>query len=312
VKEQPFVAQAEASLSQTLSRLDRNTAPSDRRQGWRARLAPSPMWILIGVLALLVAAALFAPWITPHDPVDQSLRDRLVAPYGWHDGTSNHLFGTDQLGRDALSRVIYGARVSLGIGLSATVIGMLTGATLGLIAGFRRGLVEEILMLLVDASLAVPTFVIALTAISLAGNQLWVLIAVIGLSGWATYARLTRSLVLATRDQPYVEAARVAGASPRRLVLRHILPNIVAQIIVLATMQMTGVILLEASLSFLGMGVQPPTPSWGSMVSEGRAYLNTAWWITVMPAAGIVITTVSVGLVGDWLRDRLDPTLRKL
>lgn len=262
------------------------------------------------VLGLLIVAAVAAPVIAPHDPANQTLLARLQAPAGFSGGTTEHLLGTDQLGRDIFSRAVYGARVSLGIGLLGMLIGAMIGVTAGMIAGFRRGIVDEVIMFLVDAQLALPFIVMALIAIAIFGTDLIVLILVVGVAGWEGYARLTRGMVLSAREQQYVLSAEAAGASRKRIMARHILPNISAPLIVLATFQLTSIILLESSLSFLGIGVQPPTASWGSMIGEGREYLNTAWWIAVVPGVAIVLTTMTISLIGDWLRDVLDPTLR--
>lgn len=286
------------------------------------RLAqPKPRWSTLrsmphlikfcfAVLILFGIAAIAAPVIAPHDPAEQALLARLQAPAGFDGGSTEHLLGTDQLGRDILSRAIYGARVSLGIGLVGMLIGAAIGITIGMVSGFRRGLVDEVMMFLVDAQLAMPFLIMALIAIAIFGANLVVLIAVVGLAGWESYARLARGMVLSAREQQYVLAAQASGATRPRVMLRHILPNISAPLIVLATFQLTAIILLEASLSFLGIGVQPPTPSWGSMIGEGREYLNTAWWIAVVPGVAIVLTTMTISLIGDWLRDVLDPTLR--
>jgi peptide/nickel transport system permease protein len=279
------------------------------RQIWHTM--PVSVQIAAIVLVLIALSAIFAPLLAPRDPIAQALLTRLTPPVGVTGGSWRAPLGTDQLGRDVLSRVLYGARISLGIGLLGMTIGLVLGTTVGLIAGFLRGRTDEALMLLVDTNLALPTIVLALTAIALFGTGLVTLILVVGISGWEQYARLGRGMVLSAREQLYVEAARVAGVGPGRLLTRHILPNVAAPLIVLATLQLTGVILLEASLSFLGVGVQPPTPSWGSMVGEGRDYLNTAWWIAVAPGAAIVATTMAISLIGDWLRDALDPTLRR-
>jgi peptide/nickel transport system permease protein len=281
-----------------------------RRRSARLTI-PVTVQFAVVVLVAIVLSAIFAPVLASRDPISQSLLMRLTPPVGVTGGAWGAPLGTDQLGRDVLSRVLHGARVSLGIGLLGMSIGLVLGTTVGLIAGFLRGRTDEALMLLVDANLALPTIVLALTAIALFGTGLVTLILVVGISGWEQYARLGRGMVLSVREHLYVEAARVAGAAEGRLLIRHILPNVAAPLIVLATLQLTGVILLEASLSFLGVGVQPPTPSWGAMVGEGRDYLNTAWWIAVAPGAAIVATTMVISLIGDWLRDALDPTLRR-
>ena len=261
-------------------------------------------------LALIVAAAVAAPLLAPADPARQDLMARLSPPVGFDGGSSEHILGTDQLGRDILSRVLYGARVSIGMGLIGMLISLLLGTSIGLVAGFTRGVADDLLMFMVDVQLALPFIVIALMAIAIFGTSLQVLVIVVGLAGWESYARLARAMVIGARESQYVTAAGSLGAGRTRIVLRHILPNIVAPLVVLATFQLTGIILLESTLSFLGLGVQPPTPSWGSMIGEGRDYLNTAWWIAVVPGAVIIVTTMSVSLLGDWMRDVLDPTLR--
>lgn len=290
------------------SRGARLTRPTSR---WATlRSMPYLIRICFAFATLLGIVALTAPLLAPHDPAQQTLLARLQPPLGFNGGSTEHLLGTDQLGRDIFSRAIHGARVSLSIGVLGMLIGAVIGTTVGMISGFRRGLVDEMLMFLVDAQLALPVLVMALIAIAIFGTNLAVLIAVVGLAGWEGYARLTRGMVLSAREQQYVLAAQASGATRLRVMLRHILPNISAPLIVLATFQLTAIVLLEASLSFLGIGVQPPTPSWGSMIGEGREYLNTAWWIAVVPGVAIVLTTMTISLIGDWLRDVLDPTLR--
>jgi peptide/nickel transport system permease protein len=271
----------------------------------------SPLvWGCLGIIVVFVVCGVFAGVIAPHDPAANDLRARLQPPAFSNGGSMDHLLGTDQLGRDLLSRLIFGARVSLAIGVLGMLLGVTIGALCGLVSGFARGIVDEAFMFLVDAWVALPFLIVALTLVALLGSSLTVLILLAALAGWASYTRVTRGLALAAREQQYVVAARSAGAGPIRLLLRHILPNIAAPLIVLATMELTGIILLEASLSFLGFGVQPPTPAWGYMVSEGRQYLHTAWWVGVFPGVAIMLVTIAVSLTGDWLRDVLDPTLR--
>lgn len=262
------------------------------------------------VLALFVVCALFADLIAPHDPNAQDLRARLNPPLGFAGSTPAHPLGTDALGRDLLSRLIYGARVSLAIGFAGTLIGLVVGSLSGLLSGFVRGVVDEVAMFLVDAYIALPFLVIALTAIAVLGSDLPVLILIAGFSGWAGYTRLARGQVLSVRERQYVLAAQALGVPPHQVLLRHILPNVAAPLIVLATFDMTAIILLESSLSFLGLGIQPPTPAWGSMLGEGRDYLHTAWWIGVFPGLAIMALTMAISLIGDWLRDLFDPTLR--
>ena len=261
-------------------------------------------------VALLIVAALAAPVIAPADPIRQSLRGRLSAPtLSGADGRS-HLLGTDHLGRDVLSRVIYGARVSLLVGFAAVIVGGLVGATLGLVAGFRGGWTDSMIMTLADAQLAFPFILLAIGIIAVLGPSFHTLIVVIGLSGWVTYARVLRSQVLVLRSREFVDAILALGGSVARVIARHVLPNVLSSLVVIATLELARAIVLEATLSFLGLGVQPPTPSWGGMVHEGREYLDSAWWISTAPGIVLMLTSIVVSRTGDWLRDLLDPTLR--
>lgn len=281
-----------------------------RSRWWWVRTISPIVWACLAVLATFVVCGVLAGVIAPYDPAQNDLRARLQPPAFADGGSTAHLLGTDQLGRDLLSRLIYGARVSLAIGFLGMLLGAAFGALCGLVSGFARGVIDEAFMFLVDAWVALPFLIVALALVAMLGSSLTVLILLAALAGWASYTRVTRGLALAAREQQYVVAARAAGASPVRLLLRHILPNIAAPLMVLASMELTGIILLEASLSFLGFGVQPPTPAWGYMVSEGRQYLHTAWWVGVFPGVAIMLVTIAVSLTGDWLRDVLDPTLR--
>lgn len=277
----------------------------------RALATPPPLVVaFVLVLAAVVACALFAGAIAPHDPVRNNLVVRLQPPAWLAGGSTEYPLGTDQLGRDVLSRLIYGARISLAIAVMGTLFGAVLGASCGLVSGFVRGRLDEVMMLLVDAWIALPFLIIALVVVALLGTSLPVLTLLAALSGWASYTRVSRSLGLRVREEQYILAARSIGVTPGRLIVRHTLPNVIAPLIVLTTMELTSIILLEASLSYLGFGIQPPTAAWGLMVNEGREYLNTAWWLGVFPGALIMIVAVSVSLVGDWLRDVLDPTLK--
>ena len=261
-------------------------------------------------VALLIVTALAAPVIAPADPIRQSLRGRLAAPtLSGADGKA-HLLGTDHLGRDVFSRVIYGARVSLLVGFAAVVVGGLVGATLGLLAGFRGGWTDSMIMTLADAQLAFPFILLAIGIIAVLGPSFPTLIVVIGLSGWVTYARVLRSQVLVLRSREFVDAIHALGGSVARVIARHVLPNVLSSLVVIATLELARAIVLEATLSFLGLGVQPPTPSWGGMVHEGREYLDSAWWISTAPGIVLMLTSIVVSRTGDWLRDLLDPTLR--
>ena len=278
---------------------------------WRSIASPPPLvWLFIVVLVAVVACALFAGTIAPHDPTRNELRARLLPPAWLAGGSPEYLLGTDQLGRDVLSRIIYGARVSLAIAVMGTLAGAILGASCGLLAGYLRGRLDEVMMLLVDAYIALPFLIIALVVIAALGTSLAVLTLLAALSGWASYTRVARGLGLRVREEPYILAARAIGVRPLGLIVRHTLPNVIAPLIVLTTFELTGIILLEASLSYLGFGIQPPTAAWGLMVNEGREYLASAWWLGVFPGAVIMLVATSVSLVGDWLRDVLDPTLK--
>lgn len=262
------------------------------------------------VLATFVVIGLVAPWIAPHDPENQTLTARLSPPAFLSGGSADYLLGADHLGRDVLSRAIHGTRISLAIGAFGMLVGFMIGGTIGVVAGFRRGLLDDFLMFLVDVQLALPFIIVALAVIAIFGANLTVLLLLVGFAGWEGFARIARGMVLSTSRNQYVEAAEGLGASRVRVVIRHIVPNILAPLIVYATLNLTTIILLESTLSFLGLGVQPPTASWGSMIENGREHLNTAWWIAIFPGCAIVLVTMSISLFGDWLRDALDPTLR--
>ena len=261
-------------------------------------------------IALLGVVAAAAPWLAPQDPIRQTLRGRLSPPTLEGTDGRSHLFGTDHLGRDVLSRVIYGSRVSLVIGFSAVVIGGLLGSALGMLAGFAGNRVDGVIMTVADAQLAFPFILLAIGIIAVLGPSFPTLIVVIGLSGWVSYARILRSQVLVLRSREFVEAIHALGGSVGRVVLRHVLPNVMSSIVVVATLELARSIVLEATLSFLGLGIQPPTPSWGGMIQEGRDYLDSAWWISTFPGIVLMLTSIVVSRTGDGLRDLLDPTLR--
>jgi peptide/nickel transport system permease protein len=261
----------------------------------------------VGGLAVIGAAA---PYVAPYNPERGSLGVRLEAPtLGGADGKA-HPLGTDHLGRDVLSRVIYGTRVSLTVGFAAVVIGGAIGGALGLLVGFHGGWVDEVVMTVADAQLAFPFILLAIGIIAVLGPSFTNLIIVVGLSGWVTYARVLRSQVLSLRRREFVEAIIGLGGSVPRIIMRHILPNVASTFMVVATLELARAIVLEATLSFLGLGIQPPTPSWGGMIHEGRDYLDSAWWISIFPGVVLMLTSLVVSRTGDWLRDVLDPTLR--
>jgi peptide/nickel transport system permease protein len=261
------------------------------------------------VLALVVLAVA-APWIAPQDPTRQSLRARLKAPTLEAPDGKAHLLGTDHLGRDVLSRMVWGSRVSLLVGFAAVGVGGLVGAALGIVAGYRGGWADTVIMTIADAQLAFPFILLAIGIIAVLGPSFPTLIVVIGLSGWMSYARVLRSQVLVLRTREFVDAIHALGGSMPRVITRHIVPNILSSMVVIATLELARSIVLEATLSFLGLGVQPPTPSWGGMIQEGREYLDSAWWISTCPGLLLMLTSLAVSRTGDWLRDLLDPTLR--
>jgi peptide/nickel transport system permease protein len=264
----------------------------------------------VSFVAVLLVVAAAAPLIAPQDPIRQSLRGRLAAPTWQGSDGRAHLLGTDHLGRDVLSRVIHGSRVSLVIGFSAVLVGGLLGAAAGIGAGFSSGRVDAVIMTVADAQLAFPFILLAIGIIAVLGPSFPTLVVVIGLSGWVSYARILRSQVLVLRSREFVESIHALGGSLARVVLRHVLPNVLSSIVVIATLELARAIVLEATLSFLGLGIQPPTPSWGGMVQEGREYLDSAWWISTFPGIVLMVTSIVVSRTGDWLRDVLDPTLR--
>ncbi len=279
--------------------------PAPRRRG-----IPSPIVAACAFVGALVALALAAPYVAPHNPERGSLGARLEAPtLAGADGKA-HLLGTDHLGRDILSRVIFGTRVSLTVGFAAVAIGGLVGGSLGLAVGFYGGWIDEVIMTVADAQLAFPFILLAIGIIAVLGPSFRNLVIVVGLSGWVTYARVLRAQVRSLRRREFVDAIIALGGSVPRIIIRHILPNVTSTLMVIATLELARAIVLEATLSFLGLGIQPPTPSWGGMIQEGREYLDTAWWISIFPGAILLLTSLVVSRAGDWLRDLLDPTLR--
>jgi peptide/nickel transport system permease protein len=270
---------------------------------------PPAVLIAIFWLALVILIAVIAPLIVPYDFMAVDVRARLKPPV-FFGGDFAHILGTDQLGRDVFSRALISIRISLTIAICATLLSTVVGVTLGFIAAYFRSWVDQVILTLVDAQLAMPFMIIAIAVLAFLGNSLTIFIMLLGLYGWEQVTRIARGLAISATAQGYAAAARDIGASPWRIYLRHILPNISAMIVIAMTLNIPAVILLESSLSFLGIGLQPPQTSLGNMVGYGRDYIQSAPWIMLMPAAVIVVTTLSVSIVGDWLRDRLDPTLR--
>lgn len=281
--------------------------PMRRRVGF---LLAAPKLVSFCVL-LILAVALSAPFIAPYDPVEANLAVRQTPP-AFVGGSLAHLLGTDRQGRDVFTRVVWGARISLTVAGLSILLGSVVGTGLGLVAGYSGGLVDTLIMRAVDILLTFPPILLALILVVAIGPSIIGLILVLSLILLAQYARLVRAEVLPLREREFVALARVAGCSTSWIILRHILPNVLNTIVVMSTLQVGYVILVEASLSFLGAGVPPPTPTWGGMVAEGRDYLDTLWWLSIMPGIAIAFVVLTFNLFGDWLRDVLDPKLQQL
>lgn len=279
----------------------------------KIRTYSSPLgFIGLVTVAIIVVLAIFAPLIVPHDPFAIDATKRLIPPFWAEGGSTTYILGTDHVGRDILSRLIYGGRVSLLVGLFSVLISGTIGLFLGLLAGYLGGTwVDHVLMRIVDAILAIPTLLLVLVAIVVFKPGLITLIVVIGLTSWPQYTRLVRGEVLSVKQREYVQLAETLGASHIYLMKRHILPNVVSSFIVVATIGIASAILTESSLSFLGLGVQPPDVTWGGMLNDGRNYIATSWWIATFPGLAITITVLAITFVGDWLRDVLDPRLKQ-
>ena len=262
------------------------------------------------VLLCMGGAAVLAPQIAPWDPARQMLMKRLRPPMWEARGLREHPLGTDHLGRDILSRILYGGRISLGVGLSAVTLSCLIGVTLGLLAGFHGGRTDALIMRVVDVFLAIPYILLAMGVVFALGPSLLNVILVMAATRWVQFARIVRADVLSIREREFVSGARARGSRSFRLLVRHVLPNALTPIIVVATLELAFMIIYESALSFLGLGVQPPTPTWGWMLSDGRNYVATAWWLATFPGLAIMLTVLAVNLLGDWLRDTLDPRLK--
>ncbi len=278
-----------------------------RSAALRALLGNRLAVVALAVLALLVLAALFAPLIAPYDPNAQNLLLRLRPPVWMHGGDSSHLLGTDELGRDLLSRVIYGTRVSLLVGAGAALLAGVIGTAVGMVSGYFGGWTDRILMRLADVQLAFPAILLALAIVGFLGSGLWYVILVLGLTGWVSYARVVRSEVLSLRSREFVTEARAIGATDAAIMRRHLLPNVMAPLATIGTLQVATAIVAEASLSYLGLGVPKQIVTWGSMLADGQLYLGTAWWVAVFPGIALMVTSLAVNLTGDALRDVADP-----
>jgi peptide/nickel transport system permease protein len=264
----------------------------------------------LAIIGLLVLVAVFAPFIAPHDPTKGALSDRLTPPAWQEGGSTAHLLGTDLLGRDTLSRLIYGARTSLAVAVLAILVSGIVGSLLGAVAGYLGGWTNTIIMRAVDLAFSFPAILLAMVLAVVVGPSFFNIIFVISLVLWAEYARMARGETLRVREMDFVALAQVAGVSRTRILMRHILPNVASSLIVLATLQVGIVIIMESSLSFLGVGVPPPTPDWGSMIAEGRSYVVTAWWLSMVPGVAIVATVLSFNLLGDTLTELINPSLQ--
>lgn len=275
------------------------------RQLWRNKLALSALVMLLVVFAAAIGANLIAPY----DPAEGNITDRLLPPGRHPDEHQWRLLGTDQVGRDVLSRLIHGARVSLLVGVAGTGMSLVVGTALGLISGFWGGPIDRALLRLTDIQLAFPFIALAVTVIAVIGPGLFNVILVLAATGWVLYTRVVREEVRRAREHSYVEAARAMGGDDVHIMIRHILPNIVAPVIVISSFAIAQMILTEASLSFLGLGIRPPTPTWGGMLSDARNYMQVAWWLPTFPGVALLLTLLGINIVGDWLRDTLDPTL---
>ena len=298
------MASIDTAIASGLALRERGRQAADTLR--RAPLIP------MAIILLVIFTAIFAPLLTPHSTTKPSLADRLTPP-AWQEGGSwEHPLGTDALGRDMGTRLMFGGRVSLMVAIFTLAIGGGIGTAIGLISGFFGGRVDAVLMRSADSTLAFPIILFAILLVVAIGPNMGNVVLAIALVLWARYARVIRGEVLALRERDFIARARVSGCSNLRIILFHLFPNTVNTLLVLLTLQVGWVIIVEASLSFLGAGIPPPTPAWGSMVSDGREYVDTAWWVSALPGIAIMLTVVAFNLFGDWLRDTLDPKLRQV
>ncbi len=272
-----------------------------------------PSAMVGGILLLLIlATSVLFPLVFHIDPLDQDLLARFSPPVWQEGGTWKHLLGTDNLGRDILSRLLYGSRVSLLVGFSAVLVASIIGIFLGLLSGYYGGKLDNVIMRIADVFMAYPFMLLTISVIAVLGPSIFNLIIVLGISDWVTYARTIRGSVLSIKTKEYVEASRSIGTPHIIIILRHVLPNVISPLIVLATLRVANIIIWESGLSYLGMGTPPPMPTWGRMLSEGRIYITEAWWLVTIPGLAIMLTILSINLLGDGLRDALDPRLKNL
>ena len=298
--------------------VEESAAQPAAQPGWLSRFWNEarryPLFPIALLLLILVIPALFSDFIAPHDPETGSLSARLQPPFWMEGGDAGHLLGTDRVGRDILSRIMHGARVSVTIAAIAIFIAGVLGTSLGIIAGYWGGWVDSVVMRLVDISLSIPIILLALVIVAATQPSIVNVIVVLVLLMWSRYARLVRGETLAVRVQDFISRAQVSGASHRRIMIRHVFPNVFNSVIVLATLNVGFVIILESTLSFLGAGIPPPQPAWGLMVADGRDVIasSNGWWISLFPGLAIMLVVLSMNLLGDWLRDRLDPKQRQV
>lgn len=278
---------------------------------WARFIQSGPIVIGAAIMLLIVIlAAVMAPYIAPHGPAAMNLRARHLPPVFLTGGKLDHLLGTDQLGRDILSRIMWGGQVSLVVGFGSVIAAGSLGVFLGTMAGYFGGTVDAVIMRFADIFLSIPFLLTAMAVVVLLGPSVMNLVLVLGTVRWTIYARMVRSQVLCIREREYVLAAKTSGVNSWRIMLRHVLPNAAGPIIVIGTLEMANMIIYESALSFLGLGVKPPQPTWGNMLSDGREYMMTAWWLATLPGLAIFLTVVALNVLGDWLRDVFDPTLR--
>ncbi|WP_375552256.1 ABC transporter permease [Rhodophyticola porphyridii] len=305
-------APSSASTTQAVGGMASSYRRRELRRAFESML--TSRWALVGLLILLIVTfvAIFGPWLAPFDPNRQNIMMRLLEPGQPGAGDLTYWLGSDQLGRDVLSRLLYGARVSLLVGVAAIAVGGTLGTIAGLVSGYFGGWVDDVIMRLGDIQLAFPFILLAIMFLVVLGPGLVNIILVLGIGQWITYARIVRAQTLSLREKEYVEAARAMGDSTFSILFRTILPNIIAPLTVIASFNVAGVILSEAALSFLGLGVPPDVPTWGSMLSESRDHLlSNKWWLAVFPGLAIVFTVLAFNIIGDWLRDFLDPRLKE-
>jgi peptide/nickel transport system permease protein len=298
----------------------RAAAPARTAGGRRSRGVLGTGWhflsqypvIPVFILLALAVCGIFAPLLAPHDFVRPDY-GAIAQPPAWEDeGSTKYLLGTDKLGRDMLTRLLYGARASLAVVFISTTTGMVIGTVLGMVAGYYGRHVDEVISRLVDIWLAIPFLLVALITVIIFGQKFWILLVLLALLAWSPFVRNVRAEVLSLRERDYIASAKISGSSSARIIARHILPNVTNTVLVIASLRVGQLILSESILSYLGVGVPPPTPAWGSMVADGRDYLNTAWWISTLPGIAILLVVLAFNFTGDWIRDKTDPRLRQL